>query len=48
MEVSRIGETGRIQGKAIRKIKKGENIYMSYIDEDSHLGERQNELWHGY
>ena len=21
---------------------------MAYIDEDSHLGERQNELWNGY
>ena len=26
----------------------GENIYMAYIDEDSHLGERQNELWNGH
>lgn len=26
----------------------GENIYMSYIDEDSTLGYRQEELWTGY
>merc|ERR1712070_408637 len=48
MEVSRIGETGRIQGKALRAIKKNENIYMSYIDEDCSLTWRQEELWNGY
>ncbi|CAD7940534.1 unnamed protein product [Amoebophrya sp. A25] len=48
MEVSRIGETSRIQGKAVRRIRKGENIYMSYIDEDTTLAYRQEELWTGY
>jgi len=48
MEVSRIGETGRIQGKAIRSIEKGEIIFMSYIDEDTPLRYRQSELWDGY
>ncbi|CAD7949865.1 unnamed protein product [Amoebophrya sp. A120] len=48
MEVCRIGETGRIQGKATRRIRAGENIYMSYIDEDCTLAYRQEELWSGY
>jgi hypothetical protein len=34
----RAGDTARIQGKALRDIAEGENLYMSYIDEDANLG----------
>lgn len=47
-QVYRVGDTNRIQGKALRRIKKGENLYMSYIDEDSNLGYRQDQLWNDY
>ena len=51
MEVSRIGETGRIQGKAIRKIKKGRAVLGGRKSFDSVPTFRKNfggSTWWGY